>query len=246
MLNKFENFLLVYQKDSHYLEEILNFLEKKSKCLCVERDSLLEEHYKNIDLIVVLGGDGTFLRASHLNKNIPIIGINPNPEKKEGFYMQLTLTNYKEKIEKIINGKVNEDYSIIKLLRLSAKINNKKLPQLILNEVYIGDEKPYNVFNYIIQIKKNNKIQEEFQRSSGILVGTPSGSHAWLSSAGGKKQKITDNKFQFVVRELYEGRLTKNYKLKNGFLEYNKDNKIIVIPKSKGILVIDSISPEYI
>ncbi|MEM2131453.1 MAG: NAD(+)/NADH kinase [Candidatus Woesearchaeota archaeon] len=247
----FENILLVYQENSLFLSEVLNFLKSKTNCLCIERDFLKEEHYNNINLIVVLGGDGTFLRASHLNKNIPMIGINPNPEKKEGFYMKATIQDYKEKIEKILFGKINIDYKIIKLLRLGVKINNKKLPQYVLNEVFIGDKKPYNVFNYILKIQKKEKsddkekIIEEFQRSSGLLIGTPSGSNAWLSSAGGLKQNLEDKQFQYIARELYEGRLTKNYKLKQGFLESNPHNKVLFIPKSKGILVIDSISPEY-
>lgn len=155
--------------------------------------------------------------------------------------MKTTIYDYKEKIEKILFGKKNKDFKIIQLLRLGVKINNQKIKQLVLNEVYIGDKKPYNVFNYILEV--NGK--KEFQRSSGLLIGTPSGSNAWLSSAGGFKQNIDDNKFQYLARELYEGRLTNNYKLKNGFVENKPNNKITITPKSSGILVIDSISPEY-
>lgn len=266
--NKIKNILLVYQsyksqdnKSQDLLNEIFSFLKSfnksnfEIKCNCIERDSLKLEHYRNIDLVLVLGGDGTFLRTSHLNINKPMLGINPNPEKKEGFYMQSKIYDYKDKLIKVFQN----NYKIIKLLRLGVKINSKKIIQKVLNEVYIGDSKPYNVFNYIIKIKTSNKniynknnnkntsiennLFEEFQRSSGFLIGTPSGSHAWISSSGGIKQEIIDNKFQFIARELYEGKLTKNYKLKNGLL--NPEEKIIIIPKSKGILVIDSISSEY-
>ena len=54
---------------------------------------------------------------------------------------------------------------------------------------------------------------------------------------------IDEKKFQFVARELYEGRLTKEYKLKKGILE--KDDLFEIKSRSPGIVVIDSFFPEY-
>ncbi len=124
-------------------------------------------------------------------------------------------------------------------MRLNIEINNNKINNLVLNEVYIGDVKPYNVFNYEINIEE----QREFQRSSGVIIGTPSGSNAWISSAGGKILNLEEENFQYVSRELYKGRLTPSYKLEKGILD--KTKKIEITCKSNGILVIDSILPEY-
>jgi len=149
--------------------------------------------------------------------------------------MKSNINDYKGKLDRIISGK----FKIKELLRLNVKINNKIIPDICLNEIFIGDSKPYNMFNYKITIK--NKT--EFQRSSGILVGTPAGSYAWLKSANGKILKINSKKYQYLCRELYSRNLTKNYKLKKGILKESEKVKIEV--KSPGILIIDSVSSEY-
>ena len=200
-----------------------------------EREDLVKEDYSGKNLVIVIGGDGTFLRANHLNKDVPMFGINPIPEKKEGFLMQSTKDDYEEKLVKVIN----DDYKIKKILRLEVTINDKKVDEYVLNEVYIGDAKPYNMYNYDIILDG----KEEFQRSSGVLIGTSAGSNAWLKSAGGKVLSKFDDKFQFIVREPYECKLTKDYKLKKGVL--SEDKTIKFVSKTKGVLVIDSIGPEF-
>jgi NAD kinase len=221
------NILVVYYKGFH--EQILPLIRGTA----VERDSLKED-IKDRDMIVVVGGDGTFLRASHHNKDVPMFGINPSPENKEGFFLQADLNDFQEKLDRIHKG-----FSIGKLLRLEAEINGKKLKELALNEIYIGDAKPYLVFNYQLKIGK----MQEFQRSSGILIGTPAGSNAWLKSAGGITMEMHEEKYQYIVREPYIGRLTPACSLRKGIME--KVDIIEVECKSPGIVVIDSISPEY-
>lgn len=217
----------------HNVEKTL--INNSLKVTMLERECLNSKCYKNIDLIIVIGGDGTFLRASHYNTNVPMFGINPMPHKKEGFYMQGNVNNFKRKIQKLLSGK----YNLIKLFRLNVYINSEKLNELVLNDVFIGDAKPYNMFNYELNIAG----KKEFQRSSGVIIGTPSGSHAWLKSAGGKVLKINEQKYQYISRELYERKLTKNYTLNKGLIDKTQNFELVC--KSPGILVIDSISEEY-
>ncbi len=230
--------LIVFHDGQHKivlptLEKILK--SKKIEYSTVDRECLNDKSYDNKELVIVIGGDGTFLRANHLNKNVPMLGINPNPRNKEGFYMQADALNFEEKLDLVLENK----FKIIYLLRLNAEINGQKLKQSCLNEIYIGDIKPYNVFNYELIIDG----KREFQRGSGVIIGTPSGSSAWLKSSGGRLMKLDEQKFQYVSRELYEGKLTKKYILKQGIVE--KEKIIELFCKSPGILVIDSISPEY-
>lgn len=230
--------LIVYNSEHvvKLLPDVESILKAKNiRYAVVDRDDIEEGIYSGKDMVLVIGGDGTFLRASHLNKDIPMFGINPNPDTKEGFYMRASSKDFRQKLPAILAG----NYKIIKLLRLQVKINQEKLREKVLNEVYIGDSKPYTVFNYNIRI---NEVSE-FQRGSGMLVGTPSGSSAWIMSAGGKKINMDDKKFQFLARELYEGRHTKDYRLKHVMLD--NGSRLLIEPKTKGIVVIDSLSQEY-
>ena len=218
-----------------FVKEVEKYLtSKKITHKKEDRECLTNKCYKHIDLIIVIGGDGTFLRASHLNKNIPMLGINPDPSKKEGFFMQANRINYKDKINKILKN----NFSTIKLLRLKVELDNKQLNHLVLNDVYIGDAKPYNLFNYNISING----EKEFQRGSGIIIGTPAGSTAWLKSLKGYVMDLQEEKFQYVTRELYTGRLTPSYTLKRALL--NKNQTIEITYLTPGIIVIDSITQE--
>jgi len=221
------HFVVFHKGHENLVKDLSHFLHI-SNC---ERQCL-KGTIKNFSLIIVIGGDGTFLRSSHHNKDIPMFGINPNPSKKEGYYMQATIKDYK----KVLPRLVSRSYKVRPLLRLKVTINGKPVKQLALNDVFIGDAKPYNMFNYDLTI--NNKT--EFQRSSGVIIGTPTGSHAWLRSAGGVVMKLDEDRFQYVSRELYERRLTKDFKLKQGII----DNFQLVV-RSPAILVVDSISKEY-
>ena len=70
------------------VKEVEKYLDsKKINYKREDRECLTHKCYQDIDLIIVIGGDGTFLRATHLNKDIPMFGINPDPSKKEGFFI---------------------------------------------------------------------------------------------------------------------------------------------------------------
>ena len=196
------------------------------------REKLNEINFDIFELAIIIGGDGTFLRASHFITNTLILGINSDVNKKEGFFMQTNRKKFVRDFELILDGK----YKIKKSLRLECKINDKKLPDFCLNEVYIGSKQPYHMSRYNLRVKGIN----ENQKSSGLLISTPSGSNAWVKSAGGK---VIDKGFEYFIREPYDGKLMV-HKLKQGLLK--NDEKVIVKSMMKnGIIVIDSLSEEY-
>ncbi len=106
--------LVVYHEKNGIVAGVEQFLNSRSvEIEKADRDDLKREHYIGKGLVVVVGGDGTFLKASQLNRDVPVIGINQNPEKKEGFFMQANPGNFKEKIDLFLQGKAKS----IKLLQ---------------------------------------------------------------------------------------------------------------------------------
>jgi len=194
------------------------------------RDKLPEIDFKNIDLTIVVGGDGTFLRTSHFVSDTLMFGVNSDDSKKEGFFMQSNRNTFSSNFDKILSGKFKSG----KLARLKAKLNSKELSDLALNEFYIGSKTPYQMSRYNLKI---DGVSED-QKSSGILIGTPCGSHAWIKSAGGD---VINEDFLYLVREPYNGKLMKHSLIKGEFSE-----KIVIRSNmSNGIVVIDSLSKEY-
>ena len=239
---KLNNILVVYTSPStkeqkSTLKLIKKILEKyEIKFSLVNRDRLNKKQFLKKDLIVALGGDGTFLRAAQFVDNQLLFGVNSDPNNKEGFFMKANKNNFEKILKKILNDKCK----IKKLSRLGAYINNKKIDTFALNEFFIGPRKSYHAAKYIIQINK----KKERQKSSGILVTTPTGSYAWAKSCCNKTLPLNSKNYQFVVREPYEGNIFKNYKLKYGVLE-RKQKINIVSEMLGGILVADSVSKEY-
>ena len=235
---KLKNVLIVYSKlaeaEKIALASAGRALEKLNiDYKRVSRNKLSEASFKNKDLILTIGGDGTLLRAAQFIKDkTPILGINSNPKQKEGFFLKATIGDIENRIKRIIKNK----FKIINIARLEASINGRKINEPALNEFYAGHKKPYKISRYTLKISD----KKEAQKSSGIIAGTSFGFRGWLLQAGGK-ELANNKKFQFVVREPYKGRLTKP-KLLKGVL--NKNEKI-EIAKLKGILVADSVSREY-
>ena len=77
------------------------------------------------------------------------------------------------------------------------------------------------------------------------MISTASGSNAWVKSAGGKILPSNSDKFEYLVREPYCGRVSAKCKLINAIL--NKNEKLeIIFEVGNGILIADSLSKEYI
>jgi|TARA_B100001964_G_scaffold236955_1_gene299563 NAD+ kinase len=237
------NVLVVYANPKNNVEkstlELVKRILKKYKInyKTEHRSKLSKKLFRNKDLVIAVGGDGTFLRASHfIFDKTPVLGVNSDPVYKEGFFMAAVKKDFEIKFKKILSG----NYTIKKLQRLEAYINNRKVPELALNEFYIASEKPYHTAVYFLSVIG----KRERQKSSGVLVSTAAGSNAWIKSAGGKILPLYSNKFEYLIREPYYGRTCAKCDLFKGVL--NKDKKIeIVFEVGNGILIADSMSKEH-
>ncbi|MBS3133345.1 NAD(+)/NADH kinase [Candidatus Woesearchaeota archaeon] len=202
---------------------------------CVNREMLTKNQIRNKDLIISVGGDGTFLRTAHLVDKTPVFVVSSDVNYNEAFYGRATIKDFERKIKLILNGKSK----ITKLPRLEARINKKKVPMLAVNEVFVGSRHPYHTSRYILKVKGKS----ELQKSSGVLVTTRTGSSGWAKSAAKKKLSIPKTGFGFVVREPYIGRLTKS-KLLLGSLSAKETLRITSL-NHQGVVVVDSSEKEF-
>jgi NAD+ kinase len=200
----------------------------------VTRRKLHPNHVKNKDLVISVGGDGTFLRAAHYVKDTPVLVVSPDIKKHDGFFARANRKNFETKLEKLVTGKCR----ILELTRLQAKIGNKRL-EYSLNEIYVGSRKAYLMSKYNLKINGRS----EFQKSSGVLIGTAAGSHAWIKAASGQILSLTSKKYQFVVREPFAGKFLK-YKMLKRVLASGQQIKIVSQMKH-GAVVADSVSKPY-
>ncbi|MDO8622755.1 MAG: NAD(+)/NADH kinase [archaeon] len=212
------------EKDDKCQKLIIELIENFNAEV-VERENFEKSMLKGKDLIITLGGDGTFVTAAQIT-NLPILSINSNLNKSEG-----ALTKFKiEEKDKIIGLIKNKNWKIETFPAIEIELNKQKLQIYAVNEVYVGSYKHYHTSRYKIRYKN----KEEEQKSSGILISTSTGSTAWYKSAGGTPFK--EQELKFIIREPYTGNIHKPTIL-NGTIQ---DEFEIKIKNRIGVIVLDS------
>lgn len=138
-----------------------------------------ERMYDNIDLVVVVGGDGTVLEAARraAPKGIPILGIN----KGRLGYMTSLEVDELDMIPWIMNGEYYFD--IRSMLDIELRHNGKPLyMSCALNDAVVSNGSIAKIVD--MQLKADDKIVGNY-RADGLIVSTPSGSTAYSLAAGG-------------------------------------------------------------
>ena len=135
---------------------------------------------QSIDLAIVVGGDGTLLKAGRLlsDKNIPVIGINLG---RLGFLVDISPKEITEQLTQMLNG----EYTLETRALLQAKVYRGE--QLLGESIALNDV-VIHVRNDIRMIEFTTHIDDNFvntQRADGIVVATPTGSTAYSLSSGG-------------------------------------------------------------
>ncbi|MBF0483499.1 MAG: NAD(+)/NADH kinase [Candidatus Omnitrophica bacterium] len=222
--------ILKYTHDCHYscLDQTLSALKKfkipySSRC----RGSKID--YNKYQIVITVGGDGTFLEAARSVKNQLIFGINSNPEHSHGRLCTVTL----KILDQILHDILLNKYSVLMLPRLQLIFPDHKEPINFTNDILITHSNPAAMTRYHITIDKTS----EEHRNSGIWISTAAGSSGAIHSAGGKILPLTDTRFQYQPRELFYG-FKKNYSLKGGILSAKKTIQIISCMRN-GMIFID-------
>lgn len=130
------------------------------------------------ELIICVGGDGSFLRTLHQFNfpEIPVIGINTG---HLGFFQEISPYQLDEFIFKYKKG----DYQIQDLKTVSSCISAKSEDTYLsgLNEIVIKGDQSRTIH---LNISLDDSFVERFS-GDGILVSTPAGSTAYNYALGG-------------------------------------------------------------
>ena len=138
----------------------------------------LSEIGKQVDIAIVVGGDGTMLGVGRtlVDTRIPLIGIN---QGRFGFLADLNIDSMFTNIDNILNGIYIQDNRM--LIETTVERNNKVIYEsFALNDIVIRSGLR------LIELEVN--IDERFvhtQRSDGLIVSSPTGTTAYALSAGG-------------------------------------------------------------
>ncbi len=186
------------------------------------------------DVIITVGGDGTFLEAAHYAKRELMFGVNSTPSSSVGHFSAVHVAHFEKKLEQVLAGKGKQQH----LQRLQAYHCRRKIGPPVLNEILFTSQNAGGTSRY--WIRKNKGKQKggfEEHKSSGIWIATPAGSTAAIHSAGGRRLPIEAIKFSYRVRELYRQRGVR-HRIRSGILG-PKDAIQITSKMEDGTLYID-------
>lgn len=169
--------LLAYLKSYKIDAEILHADPEPTE---IKKESPHEgEILERTDLLISLGGDGTFLSSSRLAapRCIPVFGIHLGGF---GFLTEVTLDGALKGLERVLKG----DYYIEERLMLEANlnVNGKNDSFIALNDVVIHRVSLSRMVQLEVFINDSPVVSYE---ADGIIISTPTGSTAYSLSAGG-------------------------------------------------------------
>ncbi len=154
-----------------------------------------EEFSRKNDVIIAVGGDGTFLRASKYSfkKGIPVLGINAG---NLGFLTVVDTSNMYNAIDKVLKN----TYEIEERMLLEGRfyknrklVENTGLPDIALNEFTVARSMLGKIIRFDIVV---NGISIKKFVADGLIISTPTGSTAYSLSAGGP---IVEPKSEIII-----------------------------------------------
>ena len=167
-----------HQAEVYIDNEFYEFLTKEQKMdICVA--GVFEDDNFEADMVLSMGGDGTFLKAaSHVGKkNIPILGINTG---RLGFLADVSPEDMEETFEDIYKGNYKvEDRSVLQAFSEGKPLKGYPCG---LNEIAILKRDSSSMIT--IHTSINGAYLTTYQ-ADGLVIATPTGSTAYSLSIGG-------------------------------------------------------------
>jgi len=174
------------------INKLARYLASRGVRVLIERDTAVHlsepaapgcppgELEREIDLAIVVGGDGTMLHVARALApfEVPLLGVNLG---RLGFLTDVSAEHMTEEIGKIIGGDfASEERNLLQaeIMRAGRIVHS----EVALNDVIIGKGELSRLIEF------ETYLNGEFvnhMRADGVIVATPTGSTAYALSAGG-------------------------------------------------------------
>lgn len=161
-------------KDLSVTKSIQAYIESKGgACFSAEEYTCMPE---GIDCILVLGGDGTLIRAARElpSSDVPMLGINMGTL---GYLTEVEVSDMEESIDQLMEG----NSYVEKRMLLYGNVEGKD-ESLALNDIVLTRSGNVRVMQFHVYV--NGELLNTY-RADGVIVSTPTGSTAYNLSAGG-------------------------------------------------------------
>lgn len=153
-------------------------IEEKTGCAVEHVEP--EQLAASVDLVLVLGGDGTMIAAARLmgETEVPVLGVNYGGL---GYLAEFRIEELYTALESILAGNYRLDRRVmldVELQRGEEQVTRNR----VLNDIVINKSALARIIE--IEAYLNRQFVNSF-RADGLIVSTPTGSTAYNLSAGG-------------------------------------------------------------
>lgn len=171
--------------DSEYANQVLHFFKEHNvtvhhvEVVSKELPQVPPEAEK-VDMVFVLGGDGTVLRAAQhfVSREVPLVGINTGTL---GFLTRIEADKLVDHLKAIMNGDYTQESRV--MLSVDYQAGDKSVREaMALNDVVVKNTNPSQLCTLSLYI--NDTLVAVYD-ADGIVVSTSTGSTAYNLSAGG-------------------------------------------------------------
>lgn len=133
-----------------------------------------------VDLIVVIGGDGSVIDASRiaLKLNVPLLGVNLG---KVGYMVELDPDKL-DTLELLVSGEYKVEDKM--LLTVTKVTDNGGIlsDRLAVNDIVISHDNYFGIADFRVENEQGDHVH---YRADAVILSTPQGSTAYSLSAGG-------------------------------------------------------------
>lgn len=152
-------------------------ISRRTGCAVAEVEP--EKLAANVDLVLVLGGDGTMIATSRMvgDTEVPVLGVNYGGL---GYLAEFRIEELYDALESILSGNYRLDKRVMLAVELAGAENTTR--NRVLNDVVINKSALARIIE--IEAYLNEQFVNSF-RADGLIISTPTGSTAYNLSAGG-------------------------------------------------------------
>ncbi|MGI9516705.1 MAG: hypothetical protein ACR2NP_06660 [Pirellulaceae bacterium] len=218
----------------------------------VDRDFIPNFDFQRCMVVVVFGQDGLVANVAKYVGDVPIIGINPDPQRNDGILLPFQLGEARSIIRKAIDRKART-----REVTLAEVTTNDGQRMLAFNDFFLGC-KSHTSARYTLELN----LQTESQSSSGLIVSTGAGSTGWMSSLFNMAERIGrmvgvgeryerptvqwgDDKLIWAVREPFISRHS-SAELVGGFLDSAEELVVGSQMDGNGVIFSDGVENDFI
>ena len=217
----------------------------------IDRDLVPTYTFGDRDVVVAVGQDGLVANVAKYTLARPLIGVNPDPGRFDGFLLPFLADECAAAVASVL-----EDRASLRRVTLAEARLNDGQRLLAFNELFLGARTHVSA-RYALA----RGSARESQSSSGVIVSTGAGSTGWISSVFNMAAGVTalaggtsghpirldwdDPRLLFAVREPYVSRHSTAEHIA-GIIEANDTLVLQSMMPTGGVIFSDGIESDFL